>query len=408
MQVVPTSYGFEENRDAHRAGGLSDGDKGDITVSGSGATWTVDNSTITLAKMADVATGTLFYRKTASDGAPEVQTLATLKTDLGLTGTNSGDQTITLTGDVTGSGTGSFAATVADGVISNAKLRDSAALSVIGRSANSTGDAADIAAGTDGHVLRRSGTTLGFGTIATAGIANNAVTLAKLATQTNNTILGNVSGSTAVPTALTATQVTALLNAATTSLQGAMSAADKTKLDGVATSATANSSDATLLARANHTGTQSYTTITGLAATATSADAAGLTGTLDAARLSTNQKTRSITVVIDGGGDVITTGVKGFIEIPFSGTITGWTALADQSGSIVVDVWKDTYANYPPTVADTIAGSEKPTISAATKAQDLSLSSWTTSVTAGDIIGFNVDSATTVERVTIARRVTAS
>jgi hypothetical protein len=48
---------------------------------------------ITLARMASVATGTVFYRKTAATGAPEVQTLATLKTDLGLTGTNSGDET---------------------------------------------------------------------------------------------------------------------------------------------------------------------------------------------------------------------------------------------------------------------------------------------------------------------------
>jgi hypothetical protein len=93
-------------------GGVSDGDKGDITVSGSGATWTIDNGVVTLAKMADMATASLIYRKTAGTGAPEVQTLATLKTDLGLTGTNSGDQTITLTGDVTGSGTGSFAATL--------------------------------------------------------------------------------------------------------------------------------------------------------------------------------------------------------------------------------------------------------------------------------------------------------
>lgn len=57
-------------------------------------------------------TGTVVYRKTAGTGAVETQTLATLKTDLGLTGTNSGDQTITLTGDATGSGTGSFAVTV--------------------------------------------------------------------------------------------------------------------------------------------------------------------------------------------------------------------------------------------------------------------------------------------------------
>jgi dUTPase len=72
-------------------------------------------------------------------------------------------------------------AKVADNAVTDAKLRDSAALSVVGRSANSTGDPADIAAGSDGHILRRSGTTLGFGTIATAGIADGAVTTAKVA-----------------------------------------------------------------------------------------------------------------------------------------------------------------------------------------------------------------------------------
>jgi hypothetical protein len=52
--------------------------------------------------------------------------------------------------------------------------------------------------------------------------------------------------------------------AATTSAAGSMSGADKTKLDGITSGATANSSDATLLARANHTGTQAAATITGL------------------------------------------------------------------------------------------------------------------------------------------------
>lgn len=103
-------------------GGVSDGDKGDITVSGSGATWTIDNGAVTLAKQADVATSSVFYRKTAGTGSPEVQTLSTLKTDLGLTGTNSGDQTITLTGNVTGSGTGSFAATIANDAVTTAKI----------------------------------------------------------------------------------------------------------------------------------------------------------------------------------------------------------------------------------------------------------------------------------------------
>jgi hypothetical protein len=70
---------------------------------------------------------------------------------------------------------------IADNAIGNEHIRDSAALSVIGRSSNTSGNPADIAAGADGYVLRRSGTTLGFGTVATAGIADGAVTSAKIA-----------------------------------------------------------------------------------------------------------------------------------------------------------------------------------------------------------------------------------
>lgn len=64
--------------------------------------------------------------------------------------------------------------TVDANAIGDAELRQSAALSVIGRSANSTGNVADIASGTDGHVLRQSGPTLGFGTVANAGLADMA------------------------------------------------------------------------------------------------------------------------------------------------------------------------------------------------------------------------------------------
>lgn len=51
---------------------------------------------------------------------------------------------------------------------------------------------------------------------------------------------------------------------ATPSVAGLMSASDKTKLDGVATGATANDTDANLKNRANHTGTQAISTVTGL------------------------------------------------------------------------------------------------------------------------------------------------
>ena len=65
--------------------------------------------------------------------------------------------------------------------ITHEKIENSVANSVIGRATNSTGVVADISTSTDGHVLRLSGSTLGFGTIATAGIADNAITLAKMA-----------------------------------------------------------------------------------------------------------------------------------------------------------------------------------------------------------------------------------
>jgi hypothetical protein len=82
-------------------------------------------------------------------------------------------------GDVTVSGAGA-AWTVDAGAITDTKLRNSGALSVIGRAANSTGVPADIAAGTDGHVLRRSGASLGFGQLAAGAFANNTVPVAAI------------------------------------------------------------------------------------------------------------------------------------------------------------------------------------------------------------------------------------
>jgi hypothetical protein len=125
-------------------------------------------------------------------------------------------------------------------------------------------------------------------------------------------------------------------------------------------------------------------------------------------QLTTAQRTRTVGIVIDGGGAAITTGVKGFIQVPVACTITTNRLLADQSGDIVVDIWKDSYANYPPTDADSITASAPPTISGATKSEDTTLTGWTTSITAGDILGFNVDSVTDIERVTLQLTVTVT
>lgn len=117
---------------------------------------------------------------------------------------------------------------------------------------------------------------------------------------------------------------------------------------------------------------------------------------------------RQVTFIIDGGGSTITTGLKGFVSIPISGVIRKWRILSIDTtgpataGAIVIDIWKDTYANYPPTVADTITASDKPTVTAsANKNEGTSLTGWTTTITAGDVLAFNVDSVTSFTKVAI-------
>lgn len=99
---------------------------GDITASGPGSVSSViANGAVSLAKMANIATSSFLGRSTAGSGAPEVLSTTIVKSLLDLSGINSGDQTITLTGDVTGSGTGSFAVTIGSGKVTNAMLAGS-------------------------------------------------------------------------------------------------------------------------------------------------------------------------------------------------------------------------------------------------------------------------------------------
>lgn len=115
--------------------------------------------------------------------------------------------------------------------------------------------------------------------------------------------------------------------------------------------------------------------------------------------------TRNICVYIDNQGDAIETGIKAKICIDYACTIQSVTLHGSPSGSIVVDIWKVAYASLPAVVGNSITASAKPKISSAIKYQNATLSGWTTSISAGDWLYFNVDSCTTMTNCAIDLKV---
>ena len=109
------------------------------------------------------------------------------------------------------------------------------------------------------------------------------------------------------------------------------------------------------------------------------------------------EATDGLTFHFDGGGSEIADNKIACTTAKFAMDITAWTIIPDQSGSIKIDIWKNTYANGLPTNANTITNGHEPEISSAAKAQDTDLADWTTlAVAAGDIVCASVDSATTI------------
>lgn len=114
-------------------------------------------------------------------------------------------------------------------------------------------------------------------------------------------------------------------------------------------------------------------------------------------------------ITIDGGGFAITTGFKGSVQYPFSaGTIVGWSIeeTSGNPGSVSVEVWKHSGTQTAPNVpgsSDKISASAPISLSSASANGSAAsgVSTWTTAVAQWDSIGFNVASASTVQRITI-------
>jgi hypothetical protein len=81
--------------------------------------------------------------------------------------------------------------------------------------------------------------------------------------------------------------------------------------------------------------------------------------------------------------------VIGYYTIPFACTIMGWSIQVD-AGTDTVDIWKIATGTAIPTVTNTITAAALPAIAAGTVNQSTTLTGWTTSVAANDIMAANL------------------
>lgn len=140
-----------------------------LTTDGTNTSWSssgIGSGTVTSVSVVTangvsgtVATSTTTPAITLVLGAitPSSVTASGNITGANLSGTNTGNQTITLTGDVTGSGTGSFAATIGNNKVTYAKMQQASTVTLLG---NPTGGTANVEEITLGAGLSFSGTTL--------------------------------------------------------------------------------------------------------------------------------------------------------------------------------------------------------------------------------------------------------
>lgn len=149
----------------------------------------------------------------------------------------------------------------------------------------------------------------------------------------------------------------------------------------------------------DHVGTDFDTSIVINGAIGDYVDGAGLHTVLSGIDTRMTSLVGAVQVYVDSG---LAVGQTGWVEMPYAGTITAARIFADAAGSIVFDIWKCSYANFPTSASDSICASAKPTLSSAVKSQDTTLTGWTTAFAAGDILTFNVDSTSGIVRVLLS------
>lgn len=122
------NWASDDQTGVNVGGGVTDGNKGDIVVGNSGATWNIrtdmPGGAVTLAKMADLTASKLIGREASGSGVPQ-QIGATGGIEFTGTGTNAAIQVGAFSGDVSKTA-GSSTLTITDSAVVTARLADGA------------------------------------------------------------------------------------------------------------------------------------------------------------------------------------------------------------------------------------------------------------------------------------------
>jgi hypothetical protein len=97
----------------------------------------------------------------------------------------------------------------------------------------------------------------------------------------------------------------------------------------------------------------------------------------------------SFGVTVDGVTGIVQVGTIGYVVMPYSGTITGWSIIANVAGTISFDITSASGAI--PTVSIIGVGGNYPTLTGVQSViNSTTMTNWTLGFAAGDVFGFSV------------------
>lgn len=341
-----------------------------VTITGVPGSQVVD---LTLPQGATGPTG--ISGPTGLTGSGGLQGLTGATGSTGATGPTGSTGLTGSTGPAGSNGTnGAIGPTGPQGTIGNAGPQGTqgiqGATGPAGASGSGTGDMlkTDNLVGLANYATAR--TNMGLGNVTNTSDADKPVSTAQAAANiavgtaaaTDATTKANAAQAAAIaasaPVAHVGSGGTTHANVVAAGAAGFMAGADKTKLDGIATGATANSADVTLLARANHTGTQPASTITGLVAVATSGAKAdvglgNVDNTSDASKPVSTAQAAADAAVQAASAPIAHVGSSGTSHAVATIAVAGFLSAADKTKLDGVAAGASNYthpANHPPAI----------------------------------------------------------